>query len=133
MNHHGQWLDPSLEVHHSEVRWYFIADFYDGPISGLAHYAGRVVGFCCFQEDIPDQQIFVLHELSALELGEELRVKAKFEALVGTHWSFNEVGEPLATQMRDETLTRRFYLEESPLPEAFPESRPIIGWFSLAD
>lgn len=63
----------------------------------------------------------------------KLRVKAKFEVLVGTHRSFNEVGEPLSKQMRDETLTQRFYLEESPLPEAFPESRPIIGWLSLAD
>ena len=63
----------------------------------------------------------------------KLRVKAKFEVLVGTHWSFNEVGEPLSKQMRDETLTQRFYLEESPLPAVTPESRPIIGWFSLAD
>ena len=92
MNHHDQWLDPSLEVHRSEVRWYFIADFYDALIFGLAHHGGRVVRFCCFQEDIPDQQIFVLHELNASELGVELRVKAKFEALVGTHWSLNEVG-----------------------------------------
>lgn len=131
MNVHHQRLNPSLEVHRSEVHWYFIADFYDAPISGLAHFEGRVVHFCCFQEDIPDQQIFVLHELSVSELVTQLRVKAKFEALVGTHWSFNEVGEPLLKEMNNETSTQRFYLEESPFPVVAPYDHPIIAWFRL--
>ena len=131
MNHHGQWLDPSLEVYRSEVRWYFVAYFYDLPISGLAHYEGRVVGFCWSQDDILNQQIFALHELSASELVEELRVKAKYEALVGTHSSFDEGGKPLSKELRAENSIQRFFLEEPQFPFVILDDRPIIAWFRL--
>ena len=110
-------LAQGLRVKPSEVHWHFIADYYDGPISGLAYHRERIYRFCCFPEDIPEQHIYVLHELTPEELAEALRIKAKFEALVGTHWSFEPDGKPLPHVTREASSLRRFYDEESMIAE----------------
>ena len=125
-------LAAALRVDPSEVRWRFISDYYDGPISGLAQFHGRIFRFCCFPEDIPEQHLFVLHEISQEELAEELRVKAKFEELVGTHWSFDSEGKPLPQVARSEELSKRFYEEEKPPRNHEPRERPLVAWFDLA-
>jgi hypothetical protein len=88
-------LAGGLRIRPSDVRWHFIAAYFDGPISGLALFRGRLHRCCCFPEDIPEQHVYVLHELTPEELKEELRVKAKFESLVGTHWSFDNKSRSL--------------------------------------
>src|SRR4030095_432824 len=105
-------LANALRVSPEEVRWYFTADYYDGPISGLAIFRGRICRFCCFPEDIPSQHVYVLHELQPDELAEELRIKEKCEAYVGTHFSFDTDGKSLAHVVRSQDSWKRFYEEE---------------------
>ena len=124
-------LTPELRVRPDDVRWFFTADFYDGPISGLAMFRGRVCRFCCFSEDIPEQHVYVLHDLSGDELGKELRLKEKIENLVGTHFSFDEMGEPLPHVLRPQDLASRFYVEEPPRPSPEPSDSGIIAWFDV--
>lgn len=127
-------LKPTLRVSPGDVRWYFIADYYDGPIAGLAFFRQRIHRFCCFQEDIPDQHIYVLHELTPEELQEELRVKERFEEFVGTHWSFDENGEALPRMMRPTDSHAQFYdAERDSLSNPSPDAcdRPIVAWFDL--
>ena len=127
-------LAEALKVKRSEVLWHFTADYYDGPISGLAYYRNKLYRFCCFPEDVPEQHVYVLHELTPEELAEALRVKAKFETLVGTHWSFDTDGYPLPHVVRDESSWRRFYDEEGiDRRRAEPTDRPVIAWFDIAE
>jgi hypothetical protein len=122
-------LTAALRVSPSDVRFHFIANYYDGPISGLAFFRGRIHRFCCFPKDIPDQHVYVLHELTPEELTEELRIKVKFETLVGTHWSFDAEGKRLPHALRSEESRQRFYDEEKPPVEVDPRDRAVVAWF----
>lgn len=122
-------LTEALKVRSSDVQWYFIADYYDGPISGLALFRERLCRFCCFQEDIPEHHIYVLHELNAEELAEELCSKTKFEMLVGTHCSFDLQGIPLPRVLRSEESQKRYYGEKKPSRTVDPCDRPVVAWF----
>ena len=125
-------LAEELRVDPSEVRWFFTADFVDGPVSGLAFYRDTLFRFCCFPEDIPEHHVYVLHELTEDELSEELRIKEKFEALVGTHLSFDLAGKPLPRVLRPRDRWKEFYDTEEIGREIDPCSRPIFAWFDLA-
>lgn len=124
-------LTDALKVSPSEVRWHFIADYYDGPIAGLAFFRDRLYRCCCFREDVPDHHIYVLQELTAEELAEELRVKAKFEAMCGTHNSFDEEGEPLPHAVQSEASCKR-YAEEEKYVDPDPWDRAVFAWFDTA-
>lgn len=125
-------LIPELKIPACEVRWYFLSDFYDGPIAGLVHFRRRIFRFCCFQEDIPHQRIFVLQELSDDELVEEKKKKAKFERMVGTYCCFDECGELLPTFVADADSISRYFAEELPQVTPEPFDRPVVAWFELA-
>jgi hypothetical protein len=128
-------LDPatifseSLRIHPKEVTWYFIADYYDRPISGLAYFRDRLYACYYFPTDLPHQHLYVLQELTAEELTEELRLKNKFEALVGTHWSFDRSGNPLPKILRPPALSQSFYQEEQSPARTYLSDRPSSGWF----
>jgi hypothetical protein len=122
-------LTDALKVRPSDIRWHFIADYYDGPISGLALFRERLCRFCCFQEDIPEHHIYVLQELTAEELAEELHSKAKFEMLVGTHFSFDLQGIPLPRVLRSKESQKQFYDENKHSRIAEPWDRPVVAWF----
>jgi hypothetical protein len=125
---HG--LDESLRVEFGEANWFFIADYYDGPISGLAYFRKTLHRFCCFPDDIPDHFVYVLHELSEAEQVELLRQKEKFEQMVGTHWSFDVDGQPLALVTLAPALSQQYYAEEKYV-SVWPDERPIVAWFRL--
>lgn len=126
---HETLLARAPEIRLDEVRWRFISDYYDGPISGLLDFRGRMYRFCCFPEDIPDQRIYVLHELSPEELTDSLRCKARFEELVGTHWSFDDQGKPLPSVARKPESVRQFYEGRTRTPAPHPQDKPIVAWF----
>ncbi|MFA6286097.1 MAG: hypothetical protein WC661_01835 [Opitutaceae bacterium] len=124
-------FDPALRVSSKEVLWHFIADFYDGPIAGLAVFKDEILQFCCLPEEIPHQHIYALHRLSDAELAEELRVKAQFESLVGTHWSFDLDGKPLPRIDYPTEIARVFYEEEGMRQSPHPRDKPIVAWFDV--
>jgi hypothetical protein len=125
-------LSLALQVPAQEVRWYFLSDYYDGPIAGLAIFRGQTFRFCCFQEDIPHQRVYVLQALTDAELADEKRVKSKFERMVGTHGCFDDRGELLPAFAADEALRSQFFAEEPPHETPQPYDRPVIAWFELA-
>jgi hypothetical protein len=125
-------LTPALKVDPSEVRWHFIADYFDAPISGLAFFRGYLHRFCCFSEDIPDHHVYALHELTPEELANELRVKERFEASVGTHWSFDKEGRPLPAVDPPAGATQKYYQETKATPSPRPSDRPIVAWFDIS-
>jgi hypothetical protein len=122
-------FSESLRICAKAVTWYFIADYYDRPLAGLAYFRDRLYACYYFPTDLPQQQIYVLQELTAEELTEELRLKDKFEALVGTHWSFDRAGQPLPRILRPPALSQRFYQEEQSAAREYLSDRPISGWF----
>ncbi len=124
-------LDPMRQVSAQDVRWFFLSDFYDGPIAGLAIFRSRILRFCCFQEDIPGQRIYVLQELSDEELIEEKRVKAKFERMVGTYGCFSEDGDLMPSFVGDEASRAQFFAEEPEHRTPEPFDRPVVAWFEL--
>lgn len=124
-------LKDDLRIGPNELRWHFIADYYDGPISGLAFFREHLYRFCCFPEDIPEHHVYVLHELTPDELVEELRIKTKFEILVGTHCSFDREGKPLPRVLRPEESSKRFYDEEKIDLKVTPWDRPVVAWFDV--
>jgi hypothetical protein len=126
-------LTQALRVSAREVLWHFTADYYDGPISGLAFFKERLYRFCCFPEDIPQHHVYVLHELTAVEMAEELRLKAKFEELVGTHWSYDKDGKPLPEVLRSQESWKQFYGEEKFGHRPDPRDRPVVAWFDAAE
>jgi len=125
-------LTDALKVSPSDVRWHFFANYYDGPISGLAFFRDRLHRFCCFPEDIPEYRVYVLHELAPEELTEELRIKAKFEKFVGTHWSFDREGKRLPRAVRPTESWKSFYDEEKSDRKVDPGDRPVVAWFDVA-
>jgi hypothetical protein len=125
-------LKDALKVSPAEVRWHFIADYYDAPISGLAFYRNRLFQFCCFREDIPNHHTYVLHEVTPQELTRALDRKAKFEQCVGTHWSFDKEGKPLPHVLRPEESWKRFYDEEK-RDRTDAGDHPIVAWFDITD
>lgn len=124
-------LDPALKVSSNDVRWYFITDFYDGPIAGLAFFRERVLRFCCFEEDVPYQRIYVLQELTEAELKEEKRLKAKFERKVGTHGCFDERGSLLPPFHASDDSCAQYFAEESHRVVPQPYDQPIVAWFEF--
>lgn len=122
-------LNPTLRVSAREVRWFFLNEYYDGPVAGLAIFDGRIHRFCCFQEDVPHQQVYVLQKLTDDEMAEEIRVKSKFERMVGTYGCFDERGELLPSFMADDASKAQFFAEESFGPTPEPYDRPIVAWF----
>jgi hypothetical protein len=130
---HHAGLPAELKIHSDEVQWFFIENYYDGPISGLAIFKNQIVQFCCFQEDIPEHYIHVLHQLSADALSKAHHAKIKFETMVGTHWSFEMDGTPLAETYADELTAARYYEEAraEPVPVPQPGDKPMIAWFDV--
>lgn len=125
-------LSAVPKVPSSEVQWYFTADYYSGPISGLAYFRGKIHGFSCFPEEVPDQHIYVLYEFTPDELEKELRDKARFEELVGTHFSFTSEGTPLPRVLRDEALWKTYYEGRNAERDPDPAERAVVAWFDLA-
>jgi hypothetical protein len=76
---HHAGLPAELKIHSDEVQWFFIENYYDGPISGLAIFKNQIVQFCCFQEDIPEHYIYVLHQLSADALSKAHHAKSNLK------------------------------------------------------
>ena len=126
-------LRHELKVPASDVRWLFIADFYDGPISGLVVFRGKIYSFCCFPEDIPGQSIYVLHALSEAELFEKLADKEQFEQLVGTHGSFDQDGARKPYVLRSKESQKKYYAEQRVQYSTDPNAKPVEVWFDTSD
>lgn len=128
-------LAPHLRVGIEEIKWHFISDYWGGPISGLAYFQGDLYRFCCFPEDVPNQEVYVLHFLTEEEKVRELAEKARFEAHVGTHWSYDHDGQQLPHVPRCPDQQLRYFEERHKRLQKPPEpkDRPVAVWFKTAE
>lgn len=126
------------------VKWRFMSDYYDGPLSGLISapsgefIAGEPVYLMywaeCFEESDWDGEDpepswyrrYKVWDLTSASMNEKLRRIRAFEELVGTHWSWNEAGERGTRSQRVDW--HDYYDKEKQWKEWKPEGT-IIGWF----
>ncbi|WP_372365355.1 hypothetical protein [Candidatus Uabimicrobium sp. HlEnr_7] len=128
----NQILLDSLKVDQTEIKWCFIANYYDGPISGLLHFEKAIYRFCCFEEDIPEQHVYVIQKLTLSELNRELEDKVKFENMVGTHNSFDENGQPLPKNTNaTKQSAKQYYDEQTKFKNPSPWDQQVVAWFTL--
>ena len=79
------------DTEHPVMLWY--SDYYDGPISGLADYAGKKVWFQCLKfeyENIHGTRSFGFYELSDEEVEYEENWHQYFRDTVGHHCDYIE-------------------------------------------
>jgi hypothetical protein len=109
-----------------------ISGYYDGPLSGLAEYDGRlwwyaVRDFAFDEEGTPDE--FVLYELSEAEVEAELEKQAQFREHVGTHWELDESGHRKPGVVRDQSSWSAFYDRYPPKDQPTYKDHHPIGRF----
>lgn len=120
-------LTNIIEIKWTDLILFFISDYYDGPIEGLAYYKGELVRFRCDQETLFNKQrLYLIEKLSEQELVYELKEKKDFEENVGTHWSFDKDGNPLPRVIKASELQKRYYSNKQRKPNF--SSAKIIAW-----
>lgn len=128
-------LAPHLRVEKEDIKWHFISDYWGGPLAGLAFFEGELYRFCCFPEDVPHQTVYVLHFLTEEEKEWELAEKARFEAHVGTHWSYDHDGQQLPHVTRSPEQQLRYFEERhsgASRKTPDPRDRSVAVWFDIA-
>ncbi|ABC31269.1 hypothetical protein O5O45_05680 [Hahella aquimaris] len=125
-------LVPTLKVDPKEIGWCFISNYYDAPIEGLVYFRGEIHRFCCFPEDVPDQKVFVVLELNPEEMEFQLKMKEKFERMVGTHWSYDENGNALPESSATPESAKQYYDSKQGEKYIGPYDAKVIAWFDLS-
>jgi hypothetical protein len=124
-------LKKDKQIGFSEISWCFIADYYDRPVSGLLYFKDTIRYFCCFQEDMPEQEIYVILNLSQEETAQLIREKEEFEAMVGTHWSFDRNGNRPAERSATPESAKQYYKRQTTSFALGPFDREVSAWFVL--
>lgn len=81
----------------------WVTAWYDGPVNGLARRDGELAWF----SGDPYAQRWTLYRLTADDAARLLADQARFEQLVGTHWSFDVPVDERAQRPRD--LQRAYF------------------------
>ena len=120
------------EIPLGELRFLWIHDYYDGPLSGMLVYRSRLRWFeCCNvgdEEDAAHRRYFI-HDLTDVEVAEEEKWHALFVEHVGDHWTAHEDGRQGSVKPQSEHA--KFYDLYSKRTPPNYSTRPILGWFSL--
>ncbi len=103
----------------NSLKLFFISDYFDIPLKGLAYFQNQLVHFSCTDDTLfTDDPIYLIEHLSQEELQYQLSEKHEFENNVGTHWSFDENGNPLVSSFKDQQLSKEYFdkqkLKQSP-------------------
>jgi uncharacterized beta-barrel protein YwiB (DUF1934 family) len=125
-------LNKDIEISVDEIKWCFISDYYDGPIEGLLYYKNKIWKFCCFKEDVPDQEIYVILRLSDQELADEIKSKLRFEEMVGTHFSYDEKGQRLPDSNANQKTQQEYFKNKAESKIFTPYTHEIEVWFNVA-
>ncbi len=68
-----------------DIHW--VGDYYNGPLSGVGLCNGKRVYFFC-EDEIHDERIYGLYDLTAEQWAYEDQKQADFIALVGDFWDY---------------------------------------------
>jgi hypothetical protein len=120
-------------AHSDELRMLWIDDYYDGPLSGMLLFKGRLCRYeCC---DLADEHgnanvwRYVIRELSDDQIADEERWHALFVEHVGDHWTIHGDGHRGAVKPASEHA--KFYDEYNKRGRVDYSTRPIVAWFEM--
>ncbi len=105
-------------------------DFWDGPLSGVLAYQGRLRWFeCCNFELAVDAEPrrYLIHDLTDAEVADEEKWHALFVEHVGDHWTLSEDGR--RGSLKPEAESAKFYAPYSKRTPPDYATNPILGWF----
>lgn len=113
---------PKIE----DLDWHWVADWYDGPISGTAAVDGKEIwGIMCDELDSGQRLYQVITPDPESWTGIERRREA-FNKYVGTHWDFTVPQEERSVRPMD--LHSKYYAMFSP-SEKWEVTGKTIGWY----
>jgi len=121
---------PRLE----DVVLLWVYDYWDGPLAGLAHHAGRDYWFeieAFDSDDPPIERHYFLFELTDQELADEKEWHHRFQQHVGTHTDYDTTGRRDLSGLRPVSEWPKFYDEFEKRPRPCYTSRAPVGWFTL--
>ena len=116
-------------VENVELLW--AADYWDGPMAGLARHDGSDYWYEAeaFDWDTPpSERRYLLYPMTDEELAAEHEAQRAFRKHVGTHTSYRDNRVVGRGKVRPESEWQKFYEKYEYRSYA---DRPPIGWFSL--
>jgi hypothetical protein len=125
-------IEKIKKVDRDEVRLLWHVSYWDGPLTGLALYAGQK---CWFQVVDPEAEtrVAVLRSLTKDQLAGEEEDHRLFQEHVGMNTDYDSSGNREVGHLRP-VETRQVYYSAATGAEASRQSygaNPIIGWFEL--
>lgn len=132
-------LDPS------DIRYRWLVDFYDGPVTGLIRYQGRSYWFENPEERWAERsgtmfrgystpRRFLVVELSQDQLAKEEYWQAEFRRYVGGYGDFDDAGQPVGRRGMQPVERHHLYFDryEQRAPMDLSDNT-VIGWFEEGD
>jgi hypothetical protein len=111
----------------------WIHDYWDGPLSGMLVYNGKLRWFeCC---DVAPEtgdagsRHYLVRDLTEPQIAEEEQWHALFVEHVGDHWTAHEDGYRGTVKPNEEHA--KFYEPYSKRKPPEYSTPPILGWFEL--
>jgi hypothetical protein len=108
-----------------ELRVLWTVDFYDGELSGIVFFDGKVRWFE-FCAEVEKRRRYVVYELSEAEVADEQYWHALFVEHVGDHWTAGSPGK--VKPVSEHAKFFDAYAKRSPVDYS---RNPILGWFEL--
>jgi hypothetical protein len=129
-------VDEENKLRGVQLLW--AADYWDGPIAGLARYDGREHWFEVEEFDWDDpppasERRFRLYALNDEELRDEQEWHRRFQKHVGTHSDYERSGNRGHAAVKPPSEWPKFYDEYERRPPREYASREPIGWFVLGE
>ena len=116
------------QIPRRELRILWIHDYYDGVISGMLVYDGRLRWFeCCNLSFDHQPRRFVIRDLNDEQVADEEKWHALFVEHVGDHWTMREDRERGTVKPVEEHA--RFYEPYSKRVPPDYSRQSILGWF----
>lgn len=137
------YLTKLPQIDEKEVRILWHNDYYDGPRNGVLLYQGKVYWFQ-IQDDICDllphsdevneaeesgYNRFLVIELTDEQFQEEKYWNELFRQKVGTHWDYDENGNPIKGELRSGETWKEFYSAAKNRKPLDLSNNAVIGWF----
>lgn len=117
------------------VRLLWHADYWDGPLAGLARYNGQDYWFeveAFDWDDPPAERRYLLYSLTEEELAEEREWHHRFQEHVGTHTDYDARGHRDHAAVKPRSEWSKFYDEYEKRSKPDYTMRAPVGWFGQA-
>jgi hypothetical protein len=111
-----------------------VANYYNGPLCGLAAFDGRLYWYNVRDFDFEDENTpweYVLYDITEDEVAAEQERNEAFRAHVGTHEDLDETGRKIGGVLRDQSGWSVFYDAYPPNERPTYKDRPQVGRFEI--